>query len=189
MKKLFLGATLLVAGLATSKAQIQKGNFMVGGEVANMRFTNGLNISLTPKVGYFVVDNWAVGAQVGLQVYKTSGSGDTQTNWTAGAFTRYYLGDNQVDNLLKNGRFFGEASLGFGGNNVGSGSSSTNGADLAIGAGYSYFVTKNVSLDALLKLGTIVGAGSSSAKGNLSLNVGFQIFLPSSKVKNALQDK
>lgn len=161
---------------------------MVGAQVSNMKFTNGLNIGLTPKVGYFIEDNWAIGGQVGLDINKPSGDNSTQTNWTLGAFTRYYLSDNQVDNLLKNGRFFGEGSVGFGGNNVSGGGSSTNGVDLGIGAGYSYFITKNVSFDALLKFNAIVGGGSSSGKGNLGLNLGFQIFLPSSKVKAVINE-
>nr|WP_260394474.1 hypothetical protein [Riemerella anatipestifer] len=42
MKKLFLGAVVFAAGLfGTVNAQIQEGNWMVGGQVAKMRFTNG----------------------------------------------------------------------------------------------------------------------------------------------------
>lgn len=190
MKKFILGAAVFATGLFnTANAQIQEGNWMVGGQVANFKFTNGFNMNLTPQVGYFIKDNWAVGGQVGLNVYSPQG-GDagTQTDWTLGAFTRYYFGPNEIDSLLKNGRFFAEGSVGFGGNNS-SASTSTNGVDLGIGAGYSYFITKNVSLDALLKFNTIAGGGSSSAKGNLGLNVGFQIYLPTSKAKAALKDQ
>ncbi|SDE21990.1 outer membrane protein [Riemerella columbipharyngis] len=187
MKKLFLGAAILAAGVAS--AQIQEGNWMVGGQVAHMKFTNGLNVALTPQVGYFIKDNWVVGGEVGLSLTKPTGKNATQTDWSLGAFTRYYLSDAQADHLLKNGRFFAQGNVGFGGNNVSSGGSSTNGVDLGIGAGYSYFITKNVSLDALLKFNALVGAGSSAGKGNLGLNVGFQIYLPSSKVEAALKDR
>lgn len=186
MKKVLLAGAFALFGL--SNAQIQEGNWMVGGQVANMQFTNGVNINLTPQVGYFVKDNWAVGAQVGLNVYSPKGVSETQTNWDLGVFTRYYFGNNEVNSILKNGRFFGEGTVGFGGVNSSS-ASSTNGIQLGIGAGYAYFITKNVSLDAILKFNTTAGGGSSSGTGDLGLNVGFQIFLPTSKVKDALRDK
>lgn len=190
MKKLFLGMAVFAAGiLNNANAQIQKDNWMVGGQVANFKFTNGFEMDLTPQVGYFIKDNWAIGAQVGISVKSPQGkSAGTQTNWNLGAFTRYYLGPNEINNLLKNGRFFGEGSVGFGGNNS-SKATSTNGVDLGIGAGYSYFITKNVSLDALVKFNALVGGGSSNAKGNVGLNIGFQIYLPTAKVKAALKDQ
>ena len=189
MKKIILGATLLVAGLfGTVNAQIQEGNWMVGASVANMKFTNGFDMSLTPKLGYFVKDNWAIGGQVGLKVTSPEGTSATQTSYTVGAFTRYYFSDGQVDNLLNNGRFFAEGTVGFGGDNSNVGSS-TNGIDLGIGAGYSYFVTKNVGLEGLLKYQGLAGGGNNNFNGNLYLGVGFQIYLPSAKAKAALRDK
>ena len=103
-------------------------------------------------------------------------------------FGRYYVGKNEINSLLKNGRFFAEGTAGVGGVNSSSGST-TNGVDLGIGAGYAYFITRNVSLDALLKLNTIVGGGNTSGQADLGLRIGFQIYLPTSKVKAALQDK
>ncbi|MDO5104603.1 hypothetical protein, partial [Capnocytophaga sp.] len=172
---------------STVSAQIQKGNWMVGGQVADMKFTNGLNINLYPQAGYFIADNFAVGALVGLGVYKAKGSSDTQTNWNLGGFGRYYIGKDYV-NLLKNGRFFGEGSFGFGGNNSSVGST-TNGVDLGVGAGFAYFITRNISLDAVLKFNAVVGGGNTAGQGDLGLRIGFQIFLPTAKVKAALQDK
>lgn len=190
MKKLILGAIVLASSIFNNaNAQIQQDNWMVGGQVSNFKFTNGFEMSLTPQVGYFVKDNWAVGTQVGVSVISPKGSdAGTQTNWTVGAFSRYYFGPNEINSLLKNGRFFAEGSAGFGGNNS-SKSTSTNGVDLGIGAGYSYFITRNVSLDGLLKFNAIVGGGSSNAKGNLGLNIGFQIYLPTAKVISALKDQ
>lgn len=186
MKKLILGAAVFAAGLfSTANAQIQEGNWMVGGQVANMKFTDGTFISLAPSAGYFVKDNWAVGAKVGLDVFSVKGSDATQTNWTLTPFTRYYFGQNEIDGLLNNGRFFGEAAFGFGGDNSNEGDSA-NGVKYQFGAGYSYFVSKNVALEGVLNFGTITGVGT---KGNLGLNVGFQIFLPSAKVKAALKDQ
>lgn len=187
MKKLLIAAAVAMFSVEAT-AQLQQGNWMVGAQVANLRFTNGFSMSLTPKLGYFIQNRWVVGAQVGLDIESPQGSSSTQTNWSIAPFTRYYFGDNQVDNLLNNGVFFAEGSAGFGGNNSSAGNS-TNGVDLGIGAGYAYFITPTVGLEGLLKYQALVGGGNTSGQGNLYLGVGFQIYLPNSKAKAALQDK
>lgn len=184
MKKLFLAGALALFGL--SNAQIQKGNWMVGGQVANVKFTNGFNLSLTPQVGYFIEDNWAVGGEVGLSIADQT-NGGTTTNIDLGAFTRYYFGPNEVDSILKNGRFFAQGNVGFTGINQSSGAT-TNGVGLGIGAGYAYFLTPNVSLEGLLKFSGVAGGGNQNFNGNLGLNVGFQIYLPNAKAKQVLKD-
>lgn len=184
MKKLILGAVIFAASLFSNQAnaQIQKDNWMVGGQVADVRFTNGFSLTLTPQVGYFIKDNWAVGAEVGLS------TGGGTTNWSLGAFSRYYFGKNEINSLLNNGRFFGQGNVGFGGINSSAGNS-TNGVNLGIGAGYAYFISKNISLDAILKFDAVVGGGNTSGNGSLGLNVGFQIYLPTAKAKAVLKDQ
>ncbi|QDP86376.1 porin family protein [Chryseobacterium sp. SNU WT5] len=186
MKKLLITGAVALLGI-TAQAQLQKGNWMVGSQVANVKFTNGFSMNLTPNLAYFVQDRWAVGAQVGLNVVSPQGTSATQTDWSIAPFTRYYFTSNEIDNLLNNGAFFAEGSAGFGGNNSSTGSS-TNGVDLGIGAGYAYFITPSVGLEALLKYKGLVGGGNTTAQGNLYLGVGFQIYLPNSKAKAALRD-
>lgn len=184
MKKVLLAAAFGIFGLAN--AQIQKGNWMVGGSVANMQFTNNLNLTLNPKAGYFVADRFVVGAGVDLSVSKTKGSSDVATNWGIAPFARYYFTSTEIDSMLKNGAFFAEGSAGFGGNNTNSGSS-TNGVNLGLGAGYAYFITPNVSLEGMLKLSTTTGVGDPTA--NLGASVGFNIYLPTKTVKAAARDR
>lgn len=189
MKKLFSMAAVVAAGLlSTTNAQIQKGNWMVGGQVSNIKFTNGFNMNLMPKLGYFIQDNWAIGGQVNLDIASPEGTSDTQTTWSVGAFTRYYFNNSEVNTLLNNGRFFAEGTAGIGGDNSGSGNS-TNGLDLGVGAGYSYFITKSVGLEALLKFQGLVGGGNNNFNGNLYLGIGFQIYIPTSSAKAALKDR
>ncbi|MDO4225784.1 MAG: hypothetical protein Q4C75_07825, partial [Bergeyella zoohelcum] len=87
-----------------------------------------------------------------------------------------------------NGRFFAQGEVGFSGINQ-KGAATTNGIGLGIGAGYAYFINKNIALEGLLKLNGSVGGGNQSFNGNVRLGVGFQIFLPSAKIKAALKDK
>ncbi len=180
MKKILCIAVMSLFGGASANAQLSQGTYMVGGNVANMDFTNGFNASITPQVGYFFRDRVAAGAQLGLNI-RPKGTSDTQTNWTLGLFSRYYFGENEIDNLLSNGRFFAQGDLGFGGNNPSTGDS-TNGVDLGIGAGYSYFITPTVGLEGLLRVGGKVGGGNTNSQTDVTLNLGFQIYLPSKTV-------
>lgn len=187
MKKLLVAGALALFGF--SQAQLQEGNWMVGASVANFKFTNGFNMSLTPKLGYFIQDRWAIGGQVGLDLYSPEGGDSkTQTTWSIAPFTRYYFSGAEIDNLLNNGAFFAEGSVGFGGDNS-SGGNSTNGVDLGIGAGYAYFITPNVGLEGLLKFQGLAGGGNKNFNGNLYLGVGFQIYLSGNRAEKALNDE
>ena len=187
MKKLLITGAVALMGI-TANAQLQQGNWMVGAQVANVKFTNGFAMSLSPNLAYFIQDRWALGAQVGLDVLSPEGTSDTQTNWSIAPFTRYYFTSNEVDNLLNNGAFFAEGSAGFGGNNSSVGDS-TNGVELGIGAGYAYFITPNVGLEGLLKYKGLVGGGNTNSQGDLYLGVGFQIYLSNSKARAAARDQ
>ncbi len=179
MKKnsLFAVIAILAAGFSTS-AQIQKGNLMVGGNIANVNL--GLNdpkifsVDLTPKVAWFIQDNIALGgyAQFGLEAAKHS---STSTSYGIGALARYYAGPE--GELIKHGRFFAEATAGFGGVNV-SGADNTNGINLSAGPGFAYFITPNIGLEVLAKYNGLVGLGSTPYQSNLNLSFGFQIYLP-----------
>lgn len=176
----FLFATVLIftcsMGIAT--AQLQKGSTLVGGGIGDLSLglgdDNVFNITLTPRVGYFIQDNVAVGGKVGLSY--TAQPGDDAYAYNVNAFGRYYFGPEEFDTLLKQGRWFLEAGAGIGG---------SKGADIGFnvnfGPGYSYFLTDNIAVEGLLLYNGIFGSGSSNG---LSLNVGFQIYFPSSMYKS-----
>ena len=196
MKKLILVAAIGLFGLAN--AQIQKGNYMVGGELAAASF--GLNtgssydIGITPQAAYFVQDNWAVGPYVNLGVSGAKGA-STTFNYGVGVLSRYYLspGEAGVDSVLKHGRFFVEGNVGIGGENQsangGFPSVSTNGLNLGIGPGYTYFVTQNIGLDASLKYNGNVGFGNATTSSKLNFRLGLNIFLPSGKAMSNVNDE
>ena len=169
-------------------AQLQQGNWMVGGQLADFRFTNGFAMSLTPQVGYFIQDRWAVGAKVGFGLQSYEDIDGSDVDYSVTAFSRYYFADSEVETLLNNGAFFVEGNVGFGGTDALDGST-TNGFDFLVGAGYSYFVTNTVGLEAMLGYGGLLGGGNESFQGDLSLGVGFQIYLPNSAAKKALKDE
>ncbi len=89
--------TLLVVAMTiatVSHAQLQKGNVLVGADLAN--FSIGLkkgavtNIALSPKAAWFISNNVAVGAYVNFDLITAKGAG-TSTTYGIGPLARYYV--------------------------------------------------------------------------------------------------
>lgn len=205
---MLLTVAMFLGVIGISNAQLSKGDYMLGADLGSgltstqssglFGFNFGLNegagynIGLAPKVGYFVDDNFLLGAIVNLGFTKSpevSGESAKTTVYGIQAFSRYYLapGEAGVDNLLKKGRFFIEANAGFSGVNVQDGPT-TNGFSLGFGPGYAYFITDNVALETSVKYNGLVGGGNTTYQHSLGLNLGLQIHLPSSQAKNALKN-
>ena len=185
MKKLLItGAIALMA--MSANAQLQKGNYMVGGEFAAANFGlnqgAGYNFQITPQAAFFVQDNWAVGPYVKLGFSGAKGS-PTTFGYGVGALSRYYFspGEQGIDSLLKHGRFFVEGNAGIGGTTISDGGASANGLDLGIGPGYTYFITQNIGLDASVKLNGNLGFGNRGTTSAIDFRLGLNIFLPSRK--------
>jgi len=193
MKKLIF-AGILAAGLATTaNAQIQKGNWLVGSSLLTSNFGlntgGGYSVALQPKGAYFIEDNVAVGGYVNLGISKVTNGSPTRFDYAVGGLGRYYLspGEKGVDNLLNHGRWFFEGNVGIGGSSVENGNSTT-GLDFGVGPGYSYFITPNIGLEGLVKYQGQTGFGSEGLNSNITFNVGFSIYLPTSKAKDIARD-
>lgn len=180
MKKLILMSFIWTGIMAiNAEAQIQKGNVLVGGDFADISL--GLNnpkvfsLNLTPKAAWFIQDNVALGGYANLGITTAKGS-STTTSYGIGALGRYYTG--QDVEVLRHGRFFGEASVGIGGVNVSDGGGNTNGLNFSFGPGFAYFITPNIGLETLLKYNGLGGFGDQGYQSSLNLSFGFQIYLP-----------
>ncbi|PUZ30621.1 porin family protein [Chitinophaga costaii] len=190
---LLITATL---GAATSvHAQTQKGNLMVGTDLLNIMgtFQNGnnqFNLGISPKLGYFLQDNFVLGAEVDFSV-NTSKTFST-FNYSVSPFARYYFDDKKLE-FSKRARFFLEANVGFAGTNtkdkITDASTSTNGLAIGFGPGLAYFITPNVALEALLKYDLTVGFGNSTTTNRIGLNLGFQIYLPTKHAKEIVNEE
>ncbi|MDO3645265.1 hypothetical protein [Mucilaginibacter sp. L3T2-6] len=175
-----------------ASAQIQEGNVMVGGNLANLNL--GLNtpkvfsLDITPKAAWFVADNVAFGGYVNLGIQTAQGS-STTTTYGVGALGRYYTGKDVE--VLRHGRLYGEATLGIGGTNVSNGGGNTNGLDFSFGPGFAYFITPSIGLETLLKYNGLGGFGDQGYQSKLNLSFGFQIYLPgkatTKKIKSDLK--
>lgn len=191
-KLLVASAFALIAAISGVKAQIQKGNVMVGGSLANLSL--GLNsakafsFDLTPKAAWFIKDNVAIGGYVNFNLYTAKNYGGSDIGYGVGALGRYYINDDNI-NILRHSRFFLEGNIGIAGSNPAGSGGSTNGLGLGFGPGLAYFITPNVGLETLLKYDGIVGFGSATTTNTLSLNVGFQIYLPTARIRSAVKNQ
>jgi len=135
---------LIVIAGHTTQAQFNQGRILLGGNVnfSSMKdetVQTGLSntsstktqFQLTPKVGYFVIDNLAIGADVALST--VSGVGNS-TTLLAGPFVRYYIKG-----------LFVEGEYNFGSGKNGDIKSSTN-AWLG-GIGYAAFLNDHVAIE------------------------------------------
>lgn len=152
----------------------------------------GFNVGISPKVGYFVRDNFMLGAVVNLGFTKSAeynGFSTGTTTYGIQGLTRYYVsqGERGVDKFIRRGSFFGEANAGIAGVNVKDGPP-TNGFAFGVGPGYSYFVTENVALETTLKYNGLVGGGNTTYQHALGLNFGVQVFLDREEGKRRIEN-
>lgn len=193
MKKIFASAvTALILSTATY-AQTQKDWYIIGGNLSNIGLNfqesnTSFELNVTPKVAWFIQDNFALGGEVliGLE----TGDGFTTTNYGIGPIARYYVSGNALESVGKT-RWFIESNVGVYGNNTkvsGQDGVSTNGLGIGFGPGLAYFINKNIALEALAKYNLTVGFGNSTTNNGLNIGVGFQIYLPKSKLRSLEND-
>lgn len=189
---LLLVLGLIFTGITQSRAQLQQGNYLVGGDLAdfNLSLHKGTPFSMTiaPKLATFISDNVALGGYLDLSLQSQRGT--SNLGYGIGALGRYYANSSQVT-LIKHSRIFFEGTLGIEGTHSaisGQPSSNTNGLGFGIGPGFSYFITPNVAVETLLKYKGIAGFGNTPYTQNLELNIGFQIFLPTSRIRRVKSD-
>jgi hypothetical protein len=185
MKKITLAALALFGLAFSASAQIQKGNVMVGGDLANLKLSlekgGAFTGTISPKAAWFIQDNIALGGEVDFGVSTFKGGG-TALNYSIGPLARVYSGAGTE--VVRHGRFFGEANIGFSGTHdpihsgLGTSYQNTNGLGFGVGPGFSYFVTPSIGLETLLKYNGIAGFGNNGFASNLNLGFGFQVYLP-----------
>ncbi len=115
--------------------------------------TRSTTVAFSPRVAYFVIDNFAAGLEVNYVYLDISPEGTdnsfNQTIFTAGPFVRYYFDIEKFKPFLELGATFGniksKSDFSFGNNE-------SNAAILDIfgGGGLAVFLNEKVSLDVLI---------------------------------------
>lgn len=176
MKKLLLSLVLVAVLGFASKAQTEKGNWMVGAQAANINYNydstyDVFRLTLTPQAGYFVKNNLAIGAKLSLDLVSSDG---TTAVWSVGPFVRGYFGGNEKS------KFFAEANPSLG--RIQLGGEGFTMYNLGASVGYAYFITKNIGLETGLSYNySNATDGGGLGSTDLGLNIGFQIYLGKKK--------
>jgi len=162
-----------------SLAQFNKGRILLGGDITFSSTTskttqtgfpsnsaNENRLQLTPKIGYLIIDNLAVGVDVSL--ITSSGGSSTISTFLAGPFARYYI---------KNLFIEGEYSLGSG-KTVGSKTSLN---EWLVGIGYAAFLNDYVAVEPIIEYTNnsidYKDLNHKSTIAGFVVGVGFQIYL------------
>ena len=172
-------------GLSFSSTKIKSDDFESDG-------TNSFNFNLSPRLGYFVTNDLAVGLELTYSFlrFESQGFGDSETKvnqYSGGPFIRYYFKGEKVRPIIEGGLSFGRNT------NTREGANPVDGGDLEFssnlfsfggGAGLAVSLGNHVSFDALLVyLNSQVKPtdnndnNSRSIVSAFSLRLGFSIYL------------
>lgn len=176
MKKILVAVSALVLG-TTAMAQTDQGTWMFGAG-SNLGFTSGKensdqedavsNLALDVRAGYFVIDNLAVGLDVGYS--SVSVGGVSGNDLGVGPYLRYYLMESKL---------FGELGYKIGSSSYDGDKLGSTGA-LGIGAGYAAWLNDNVTIEPMVKysmLSTKPEVGDSYNGSAFGVMVNFGIYL------------
>lgn len=168
MKK-FLSAVILSFCILFVQGQTDEGDWMVGGGFRLNTSDNNTVIALNPSAGAFLVHRLALGGNLQFS-YSKAGSVKV-TSFGVGPFVRYYFTDANVKPILHG--FFNFLSE----KTKLPGVSSTNtGINFFLGGGAAFFISEQVSIDALMgydhtKIKDFDGSGG------FAMTIGFQVYL------------
>lgn len=185
MKKVFLSLALITTfGVANAQEGFSKGNTFLTGSLgissendkdADAK-SNSTSVSI--GVGHFLSNNVAVGVNLGFGSAKTTESSLTTEEtsaMTVGAFGRYYFSPKSKFSM------FGHLGV----NYASITDKTTNpdlkvtGMDIFAAPGFNYFVSKNLSLEAVIgRIGyssAKASSGSANAKGTTGFDFGIDL--------------
>lgn len=195
MKKTFF-AVLACLGFLAAQAQFEQGKILISGSSGfslsslttkaktgntTTKTQKSTSISLDPRVGYFVIDNLALGAGISVSTAKytneVNDSESKSTSFSFGPFARYYFQPG----------IFGEGSVGFGSgkseytNGPVSNTSKYSTFNLGLGVGYAAFISDNVAIEPLLKYVSYSekpnGGNTKTIDAGITLNIGITVYL------------
>ena len=182
MKKVLFATLLAVsASAAFAQSNINKGDWMVGGNASFDSEKDGdyktTTISLSPNVGYFFINNFAGGLRAGVSssTFKFGSTKETESAFLLSPFVRYYfLPSTQKVNIFADGSFgFGQAKY-----EVAGIETEYNFTQFAISAGPAIFLTPATALEISLGYNSSKLEDAEDRSNSFGVNIGFQIHLP-----------
>ncbi|MCU4164403.1 outer membrane beta-barrel protein [Carboxylicivirga caseinilyticus] len=199
MKKVFFIVAFLAINLS-SFAQTEKGKIIMSGtsdlglsstttkfEYDGESYSDDIKstqFNITPSLGYFVIDNLALGLSIDFESTKQKVSSDSYTSNSLlfGPFARYYVGSGNIKPYIQGDFLFGnqKSKYDYSGVNM-SGESKNNVSAWDLGVGLGFFLNDFISLDLGLGYGSITMSDGDNSKdktiiSGVALSGGFAIF-------------
>jgi len=181
MKKIVFAA-LFAATASVASAQINQGQWMVGGtagfessKYGDVDDSKVTSFTFSPNAGYFFINNLAGGLRLSLESQKYKSNDEAYSSFNLAPFVRYYfLPAAQKVNV------FADASYGFGSEGDDEKESFN---QFSIMAGPAIFLTPNTALEFAIGYKSAGGdaIGGDDRYNSIGLNVGFQIHLGGGK--------
>ena len=174
MKKMLL-ILILASGVIIANAQTKKGDWMLGGNFSLNTSDNNTEIALTPDAGLFIINNLALGANLGF-IYSKSGDANV-TSFGIGPFLRYYFTNARVRPIL-------HGSLNFLSQKTkisGFPSTTNNARSYFLGGGAAIFISDQVSIDGLMGYSHSKFKGFDGG-GGFAMTIGFQVYILQSQM-------
>jgi len=188
MKKLTLILSMMMVALAAN-AQTEKGKTFISA-ASELNFSNSTitveydneemgdkdasNFSLSPTIGYFVADGFAIG--VSLNIENSKEDDYTSNSVSIGPIAKYYIGQSDVKPYIQGGFYFGSQT-----EDIDSEEAKFDVMSWDIGGGVAFFLNDFASIDAGLGYGngTITSKDDDKLKikaSGVALNVGFSLY-------------
>lgn len=190
--KLLLLLSFFVLIATTGITQINKGQFLIGGNVSFESIKNDgnnigyktTNVFVSPNVGYFIINNLASGIRLDFRSYKQKAPNNfTQTYTSISPFLRYYF----LPTTKKLNAFIDVSYINYTSkfrNSLGSSfNEKTNG--YAISAGPSIFLTPQVALEFTVGYKRTIGKDTYYSKSTMiNSGLGLQIHFRNAKIRS-----
>lgn len=160
-----------------TNAQTSKGDWLIGGLLQLNTASNNTTIEFSPNAGYFLFNNFALGAKLVTSYVEL---GDLSvTSLGVGPFARYYFGKTNIKPFIAADCDFQNQKI-----KTSVGSSTENAFNFFLGGGAAFFINENVAVE------TIIGyrhtkVDNEEGNGGLNLKVGFQIYINRHQVQSA----
>jgi hypothetical protein len=166
-----------------SYGQLSKGVWLFGGNASFSSLNNSstvtvqykqTNIQITPVVGYFLADKFAVGLCPSL-IYGSNTVASTSTTLAIGPFTRYYfLNSENIFNLFAEGSYLY-------GSITNKGQASSNSNTFSISGGPVLYFNSSVALEFTLGYSMQKAVGFTGTNNEIRFGIGFKFNLEKEK--------
>jgi hypothetical protein len=188
--KLLTLLSLSIIVTNTAMSQINKGQFLVGGNISfesvryderNVVLYKDRTFLVSPNIGYFFIPKLAGGLRLNCFFYKQTTSVFTETDISLSPFLRYYLlSQKQKFNVLVDASYFHSRSKTRFINNPTPAIGRTNGYNVSVGP--SIFLNEHIALEFLVGYKHTKGKDLDNKTITVNTALGLQVHL--GKIKN-----